>query len=140
MAEKLDGVVRKDEPEFQSAGCPQCQHKPFRRRCLACGYEKETLAIANEAAGEMKEIRIGKKVIASDKYDLWQQLCSYARANSKLEKQAGRAWHLYQDIVGERPSQDWVFDFTQDAPITAGTMSKIKSLRIAFIKGRAKAA
>jgi DNA repair protein RadD len=141
MAEKLDGVVRKDpEEEFSSSGCPNCKHKPFRRRCLACGFEKESQALANEQAGEMQEIRIGKKVIAADKLDLWQQLCAYARQHSAPEKQAGRAWHLFQDITGERPPREWHIDFTQDVPITRGTLSKIKSLRIAFIKGRQKAA
>jgi DNA repair protein RadD len=141
MAEKMDGVVRKDpEEDFHPSGCPQCKHKPFRRRCLACGFEKESQALASEQAGEMQEIRIGEKVIASDKHNLWQQLCAYARQHSTPEKRAGRAFHLYRDITGERPPRSWHIDFTEDAPITRGTLSKIKSLRIAFIKGRQKAA
>jgi superfamily II DNA or RNA helicase len=136
MAEKLDAVVRKDEAEYEASGCPRCSHKPFRRRCLACGFEKETGALTNSAAGEMHEIRIGKNVIASDKHDLWRQLCAYARAHGKPEKQAGRAWYLYQDITGEMPPRSWDFSSTEGAAITRGTLNKIKSLRIAYVKGR----
>lgn len=138
MSEKLDKVVRKDDEDYVPSGCPSCGYKPFLRRCMSCGFEKKTLALVNEAAGEMREIRIGKSVIATDKYDLWRQLCAYARSTSKPEKQAGRAWHLFQDITGEKPPRSWMFDATENAPITRGTQNKIKSLRIAFIKGRDK--
>lgn len=135
MSEKLDKVVRKDE-DYTPTGCPECGYKPFLRRCMSCGHEKQTLALVGESAGEMKEIRIGKNVIASDKRDLWRQLCTYARKYSRPEKQAGRAWFLYQDITGERPPRGWDFHATEDAPVTRGTLNKIKSLRIAYIKGR----
>jgi superfamily II DNA or RNA helicase len=135
MSEKLDATVR-DEKDFTPAGCPGCGYKPFHRRCMSCGFEKPTLALEDSSAGEMREIRIGKTVIASDGYDLWRQLCAYARGSSKPEKQPGRAWHLYQDITGEKPPRAWVFDSTANAPVTRGTLNKIKSLRIAFIKGR----
>lgn len=135
MSEKLDKVVRKDE-DYTPSGCPQCGYKPFLRRCMSCGHEKQTLALVGEAAGEMKEIRIGKNVIAADKYDLWRQLCAYARSGGSPEKQRGRAWYLYQDITGEKPPKSWNFETTEDAPVTRGTLNKIKSLRIAYIKGR----
>lgn len=140
MSEKLDKVVRKDDENHASSGCPECGFKPFLRRCMSCGHEKQTLALVGEAAGEMREIRIGKNVIAKDSHDLWQQICAYARAYSKPEKQRGRAYYLYQDITGEKPSKAWDFDHTENAPISRGTLNKIKSLRIAYIKGRAKSA
>jgi DNA repair protein RadD len=133
-AEKIDAQVREEPEDFAGAECPGCGHKPFRKRCLACGFEKETQAMVDESAGEMQEIRIGKKIIANDKHDLWRQLCTYARDSSK--KPAGRAWHLYQDITGEPPPREWKFEQTESAPVTRGTLSKIKSLRIAWIKGR----
>lgn len=139
MSEKLDKVVRKDE-EGHGGGCPMCGYKPFLRRCMSCGHEKQSMALADETGGEMREIRIGKKVIASNKRNLWEQLCAYARSKSTPDKQAGRAYYLYRDITGEKPPRDWGFDSTPDAPITRGTLDKIKSLRIAFIKGREKAA
>lgn len=135
MSEKLDKVVRQDEKEA-GGGCPSCGYRPFHRRCMSCGFEKQTLALEDSSSGEMREIRIGKSVIAADKHDLWKQLCSYARGASKPEKQAGRAWHLFKDITGESPPKAWNFNSTENCPVTRGTLNKIKSLRIAFIKGR----
>lgn len=132
-AEKLDGTIRPEQEDFVGGGCPNCGYAPFRRRCLSCGFEKATQALVDETAGEMREIRIGKKVIANDKYDLWCQLCSYARESSK--KPSGRAWNLYRDIIGESPPREWSFDRTESVPVSRGTLSKIKSLRIAWIKG-----
>ncbi len=134
-AEKLDTVVRKDEGEYTPEGCPKCHHKPFRRRCLSCGYEKEARTLIDAAAGEMQEIRIGKKVIAADKQDLWRQLCQYARTHGKSETQSARVWHLFRDITGETPPRSWVFEQTEGTPVSSGTLSKIKSLRIAYVKG-----
>jgi superfamily II DNA or RNA helicase len=133
MAEKLDGVVRKDEGEYEPAGCPKCSHKPFRRRCLKCGFEKETGVLANAAAGEMHEIRIGNNVIAASELDLWRQLCGYTR---QYEKRSGYPWHTFQKITGRKPPREWQFETTDPAPITRGTLNKIKSLNIAFHKSR----
>lgn len=136
MSEKMDATVRQDEKDYEPAGCPSCNYKPFHRRCMSCGFEKQTLALEDSSSGEMREIRIGKSVIAADKYDLWKQVCSYARGASKPDKQAGRAWHLYCDITGEKPPRSWDFAATENTPVTRGTLNKIKSLRIAFIKAR----
>ncbi len=137
-AEKMDGYVRKDEEDWTPAGCPQCHKTPFRRRCLACGFEKLTKTLEDTTAGVMQEIRIGKRVIASDKQDLWKQLCTYAETTSKPEKKAGRAWHLFRDITGETAPREWAFD--PSGQVTSGTLSKIKSLRIAWIKGKGREA
>jgi DNA-directed RNA polymerase subunit RPC12/RpoP len=137
MSEKLDKIVRKDE-EHASSGCPQCGYKPFFRRCMSCGHEKQSLALVGEAAGEMREIRIGKKVIATDKQDLWNQLCTYAKLSLKSEdaKKAGWCWYKYQDITGEKPPRAWDFYTAPEAPITRGTLGKLKSLRIAYHKAK----
>lgn len=135
-AEKLDNVVRKDEEDFQSAGCPKCQHKPFRRRCLACGFEKETQTLVDSAAGEMQEVRIGKKVLAADKRDFYNQLCSYARAYVNSPKRAGWVWHKFREITGDAAPKDWSFEHAPNTSVTSATMGKLKSLRIAYHKGR----
>ncbi len=139
MAEKLDATVRKDEEEFESGGCPACGHKPFLRRCMACGFEKPTTVMEDSKSGEMREIRIGKSVIAADQHDLWRQLCAYVRGVGNPDTQKGRAYHLFKDIIGAPPPRNWNFDSTENAPIHRGTVNKIKSLRIAYIKGRQKA-
>lgn len=136
MSEKLDKLIRKDDEDHASVGCPKCGYQPFHRRCMSCGHEKQSLALVGESSGEMREIRIGKNVIASDKSDLWKQLCGYARMSSKPQNQAGRAWYLFCDITGERPAKHWDFHTTQVAQPTQGTLNKIKAMRIAFIKGR----
>lgn len=136
MAEKLDKAIRKDELPYDASGCPKCGHKPFRRRCMACGHQKDTSALANSAAGEMHEIRIGKSVIAQNEHDLWRQLCAYARSSSKPERQSGRAWNLFRAIVGREPPRDWDFDSTPGAIVTRGTQNKIKSLNIAYHRGK----
>jgi DNA repair protein RadD len=140
-AEKLDAKVREDE-EYEIAGCPQCQHKPFRRRCLACGFEKPTQALEDTSIGEMREISIGtgknRKVLAADDFDLWRQVCGHARARSKPEKQAGRAANLFRNITGRWPPREFDFYRTQPAPLTRNTQNKIKSLDIAWRAARKK--
>lgn len=138
MSEKLDKIIRKDNEEQASMGCPQCGYKPFYRRCMSCGHEKQTLALVGEAAGEMREIRIGKKVIATDKQDLWNQLCTYAKTTLKSEdpKKAGWCWYKYQDITGEKPPRSYDFYSAPETPITRGTLGKLKSLRIAYHKAK----
>jgi len=130
-SEKLDGKVRENE-DFESSGCPQCGHTPFRSRCLSCGYEKPTRALEDTSVGEMREIRIGKKVLASDELDLWRQLCGYARARSKPERQAGRAANLFRNITGRWPPREFDFHRTEPASVSRNTQNKIKSLDIAW--------
>lgn len=130
--EKLDRVVRKDEEDYVPKGCPQCGHKPFSRRCLACGFEKQTKAEVDEAPGVMQEIRLGKKVLASDKQDLWNQLCTYARLHLKTDKKAGWAWYKFQDITGEKPPRSLSFDTAPDVPISGATLGKLKQLHIGY--------
>ena len=130
-SEKLDKIIRKEE--YEPKGCPSCGYKPFLKRCISCGFERVTHADAEESAGVMREIRIGKKVLAPDAYHLWQQLCSYA-ADSKVPQ--GRAAHLFKDITGSYPPREWHIDRTEKLAPTGPTLSKIKSLNIRFVKGR----
>jgi hypothetical protein len=136
-SEKLDAKVR-EEGTGEAGACPGCGHQPFSRRCLACGFEKATQALEDTSVGEMREIRIGKKLLAADDFDLWRQVCGYARARSKPEKQPGRAANLFRNITGRWPPREFVFGLTESAPITRNTQNKIKSLDIAWRKGREK--
>lgn len=142
MGEQLDRTVRKEPEEYEAKGCPSCGHKPFRRRCMACGFEKPAAAIETGTAGEMVEIAIGKgknrKVLADSPAHLWGQVCAYARQHSAPEKQNGRAWHLFREITGAPPPSNWHISTVPDVPVTAAVASKIKSLNIAkgFHRGR----
>lgn len=136
-SEKLDAKIREAEGH-EAAGCPQCSHKPFRNRCLACGYEKPSRALEDTTVGEMREIRIGKNVLAANEFDLWRQLCGYARARSRPEKQAGRAAALFRNITGRWPPRDFDFYATEAAPVSRHTRNKILALDIAWREAQKK--
>lgn len=135
--EKMDKTIRKDDPEEKEiVACPSCGYKPFGRRCMACGFQPQSAALVEAMPGEMCEVMIGKKKLADNHQHLWNQLCAYAMAHSAPDKQKGRAAHLFKAIVGEWPPRNYEFD-TSAAPIERNTLNKIKSMNIAFSKGRA---
>ena len=137
MGEKLDKAIRKDPEEFEAKGCPSCGFKPFASRCMSCGFEKQSPAMVEAVPGEMQEVMLGKKKLANDHSHLWAQLCTYARAHSAPEKQAGRAWHLFQKIIGSPPPKSYQFASTPNTEITRNVQNKITSLNLAFSRGRA---
>lgn len=137
MGEKLDKKIRRDDDKQEAKGCPSCGYKPFHKRCMSCGFEKQDAALVEAIPGEMQEVMLGKKKLADDHRHLWEQLCTYSRAHSAPEKQAGRAWHLYQKITGKTPPQGYRFHDTPNAEITRNVRDKIQSLNIAYAKGRA---
>lgn len=137
-AEKLDAAPRKEPEEFEPSGCPQCHHKPFRRRCLACGFEKSTQTTIDSTAGVMQEIMIGKKKAANNEADLWAQLCSYARVHLSTDKKSGWCWYKFQDIAGKRPPRSFSFESAPDVPVSPALIGKLKSMRIAYNRGRAR--
>lgn len=137
MGEKLDKKIRRDDEEKDTKGCPSCGYKPFHKRCMSCGFEKQEPALQEAAAGVMEEVvMLGKKKLADDHRHLWEQLCSYARGHSTPERQRGRAWHLYQKITGKVPPAEFDFYSTPNAEITANVRNKIKSLDLAYVKAR----
>ena len=137
MGEKLDKKIRKDDEEFEAKGCPSCGYKPFSKRCMSCGFEHQAAALIESVPGEMQEVMLGKKKLAEDHSHLWAQLCTYARSHSKPEKQAGRAWHLYQKITGRQPPVGYHFATTTNTEITRNVQNKITSLNVAFSRGGA---
>jgi len=136
MGEKLDKTIRKESEEFEAKGCPSCGFKPFAKRCMSCGFEHQAAALVASVPGEMQEVMLGKKKLADDHKHLWAQVCTYARAHSKPEKQAGRAWHLYQKITGKAPSPNYRFADTPNAEIMRNVQNKIISLNVAFSRGK----
>lgn len=137
MGEKLDKKIRRDDEDKESKGCPSCGYKPFAKRCMSCGFEKQEPALQEAAAGVMEEVvMLGKKKLADDHRHLWEQLCSYARGHSTPDRQRGRAWHLYQKITGKVPPAEFDFYSTPNAEITANVRNKIKSLDLAYVKAK----
>jgi DNA repair protein RadD len=135
-AEKMDSKPRQEPEDWEPAGCPQCKRKPFRKRCLACGFEKPTQTLIDSTPGQMQEILIGKKKAAANEADMWAQLCTYARAHLNSEKKAGWCWHKYQEIVGKKPPRSFQFDTAPDVPVSPALIGKLKSMRIAYYKAR----
>ena len=134
MGEKLDKMIRPDEGH-ESSACPQCGYTPFAKRCMSCGFERQSPALVEALPGEMQEVLLGKLKMADD-HHVWQQVCTYSRSHGKPDKQRGRAWHLYQGITGRKPLPTWHFETTPNVEITRGVRNKIVSLNIAFSKRR----
>ncbi|MNV31050.1 hypothetical protein D3C71_1223410 [compost metagenome] len=135
--EKLDKEIRRETTDAEREGCPSCGHTPFARRCMACGFEVQKQALVEVEAGEMQPVMLGKKKLADDRRHLFEQLCTFAREKTALEKQEKRARALFRDITGEWPSWDWHFHDMPHSPPTRNTLGKITSLRLAFMKGKA---
>lgn len=138
MGEKLDKTIRKDEAEEKSdKGCPSCGHKPFVRRCMACGHTASTPSLITSDAGEMREIvMLGGKKMGEDRRHVWAQVAAYARAHSAPEKQQGRASHIYREITGQWPPIGWAVHTTPGVEISRNVLNKIKSKNIAFKHSR----
>jgi DNA repair protein RadD len=140
MGEKLDKAIRRDKEDFEAKGCPACGYKPFSKRCMSCGYEKQVQALVENVPGEMREITLGKKRIADDSRHLWEQACTYARAHSAPEKQRARAYYLFKDMAGKEPPKHWSMSDTPDVPMSRNFVNQVKSKNIAYSKARAVAA
>lgn len=134
--EKLDKKIREDK-EQEPRACPHCGHTPFGRKCVQCGFEVEPKSLVQELSGKMEEIRIGKKLLAHDKADLWAQVATYARDHSRAGKDPNKkALAIFKNITGEWPPRSWTIYNAPDVAPTAATLGKIRSLNIAYIKGR----
>jgi superfamily II DNA or RNA helicase len=137
--EKLDKKIRKDE-DYELKGCPKCGYKPFVKRCMSCGYERQAKPLDNAAAGEMQEIFIGegknRKKLADSAEHLWNQVVTHARVHSKKETQQGRAYHLFKKMTGKDPV--WKFTTAPSVEITRNVINKITQMNMAWKKGAGK--
>jgi DNA repair protein RadD len=139
MGEKLDKKIRREEEEKKAIACPVCGFKPFVKRCMSCGHEKQAQAMIETLPGQMEAVMLGKKKLADDKRHLYEQCCTYARAHSAPDKQRGRAGHLFKAMAGDWPPRNWSFESTPDVVITRNVLNKIRSLNIAHARGAARA-
>ena len=125
--DKLDKTIRKEKEDFESSGCPACGYKPFAKRCMACGYEKASLALMESVPGEMREITLGKKKIADNTKHLWDMACTYAKAHSAPEKQRARAKYIYLDMAGSEPPGHWGLGDAANVPMSKEFLNRIKA-------------
>lgn len=137
MGEKLDKAIRRDkEDDDIKKGCPSCGYTPFYKRCMSCGYEKQTQSLQESLPGEMREIMLGKKKVADDMRNLYEQACTYARAYSAPEKQSARAYYLFKDMAGMEPPKGWTIHTTPDVQLSRNFVNRVKAKNIAYQKAR----
>lgn len=133
--EKLDKTIRKDEEKPERA-CPACGATPCGKRCTVCGFERKTQSMVEHEAGELKEVVVGGKTLATDKGDLWNQLANYVRDRGRPEKRESRARVLFKEITGDWPPRTYSIHTAPVQEISRNTKSKLQSLQIAFAKRR----
>ena len=136
--EKLDKAVRKDiddDEQDHAADCPKCQFKPFRKRCMSCGFEVTKPAMVEHEAGQMVEFKIGK-VTVGNKATVWEQVVSYCRERGNPDTAKGRAIHLYESITGTKPSDLPLFEATPTVAVSRAIANKAKANFIAYRAGR----
>lgn len=133
--DKLDSAVRQDD-DYIPKGCPACGYKPFHKRCMSCGYERQPPALISTDAGEMQDVEIfvGKRKLAENYVHLWQQAVTYARIHSQPDKQQGRAYHLFKKMTGMEPSGLPSFHNVADVQLTNKFKNKVTSLNMAYKK------
>lgn len=134
MGEKLDKTIRRDNEEKEESKCPSCGFSPFGKRCISCGHERQKQNLVDHLPGEMTEIMIGKSKLADDKKHLYEQVCTYTRSHGNPETARQRAWYLFQDLAGCKPSPFWKFEDQPNTQLTRNTLNHIKRKQIAFAK------
>lgn len=142
--DKLDAAVREDEDNWEPKGCPTCGYKPFARRCMSCGFEKQAPALVPAESGQMQAINIlagHSKSTAHDAYkSIWQQAVTYARIHSAPEKQQGRAYHLFKKMTGMEPRGMPPPHMVPNVSITTPFRNKVTQLNMAYKRGLGRAA
>jgi superfamily II DNA/RNA helicase len=138
--EQLDKTIRKDEPSEarQPKPCPKCNRPAMGgKKCVGCGFEIVRPSLIEALPGNIQEIKLGGKILAQDRSDLWAQVATYARTHSTPENQQGRAAHLFKDITGSWPPREFQVATAPHVEPTKATKGKITSLNIARHSRRA---
>jgi superfamily II DNA or RNA helicase len=137
MGEKLDKKIRKDTEEKSKSQCPKCGNSPFYKRCMSCGYEHKQISTIEHLPGEMKEIELCKKYNSSDMRNLWNQIASSVK-NGKTNpvKKKEYAKNLFREITGN--DCPYNYDISPIVPVSRKVSNKIKSIKVAFWKGKDK--
>ncbi|NDZ12065.1 helicase [Variovorax sp. WS11] len=143
--EALDKAIRPEgKDERERTGCPKCSYKPFRQRCMSCGFEIVAQSLIGHEAGAMKEVVLNKKKLADDKLHLWRQLCTFARNTDWVKSKSGYPYMQFKEITGSPPPSSWHADSAPVVPVSAELAKRLKgkrqSLHIAAAAARKKQA
>lgn len=134
--EKLDKAVRKDE-DHEPRHCPKCDYAPVGRKCVRCGYEIQRKSLVETLPGQMSEIVLGGKKLASSNADLWAQISTYVKEHTPIERQQKKALAIYKNIMGSWPPWGWEVGNAPALEPTRATLGKIRSLNIAYAHRKA---
>jgi superfamily II DNA or RNA helicase len=130
MGEVLDKQVRQDgKEERERTGCPSCGYKPFRQRCMSCGFEIVAQSLVTHEAGEMQEIFLGKSKFDGTKVDLWNQLCTFARETPWVKSKTGYPYMQFKEITGDAPPSSWRAETAPVVDVSAALIKRLKGKR-----------
>lgn len=134
---KKEKEKKKKEPkEREMAVCPSCSHVHMALpHCPACGHEYPLRGAVQHVAGTLSEL-VASHNRAAMTTQLWPQICYHARTK-RADAEAARkmALALFKNMTGVWPTHD--FHSTEPKPLTKEVSNKIKSMQIAWAKGRA---
>ncbi|MCR8961166.1 DEAD/DEAH box helicase family protein [Variovorax sp. S2] len=130
MGEALDKQIRQDgKDERERTGCPKCQYKPFRQRCMSCGFEIAPQSLVAHEAGEMQEIFLGKVPFPGTKQDLWNQLCTFAKRTDWVKSKDGYPYMQFKEITGSPPPSTWRADTAPVVDVSDALAKRLKGKR-----------
>lgn len=130
MGEALDKQVRQEgKEEHERTGCPSCNYKPFRQRCMSCGFEIVAKSLVTHEAGEMQEIFLGKSKFDGTKADLWNQLCTFARDTDWVKSKTGYPYMQFKEITGDAPPSSWRAETAPVVDVSAALIKRLKGKR-----------
>lgn len=132
----VDTKTRKEptEKEKKESKCPACSAlwPKGSDSCASCGYVRQRKAIES-VAGEMVELKSGKKVSFSERQAFYSELLHIAHTQNYNPNWAS---HKYKNKFGVWPNG---LDKTMIPPSLA-TKNWVKRATIAWVKGRQKGA
>ncbi len=125
-----------EKKEREMASCPVCHHVHLAQsHCPACGHEYPIRNTVQHIPGTLAELVASHNRVAMTT-QLWPQICHHARTKRADEAAAKKmALALFKSLTGIWPSKD--FYDTEPLPPTREVSNKIKSMQIAWAKGRA---
>lgn len=147
--ERLDAEPRKDFEEKEIKACPSCGFSPCGKKCVRCGFEKVRVSLTEHEAGVARELDIlgtGRKAYAKNLVELWAMVVTHEKQRSARRvqdgrdpgKPAGAAWHRFKELTGKAPPKSFDFNSAPRIEPSAALLGKLRSLQIAFVKGRAR--
>ena len=139
--ERLDKEAREEEPKTKA--CPKCGFVPMGKRCVQCGFEPERKSLVEHDVGRAEEINIlkGPGRYAESKAQLYAMIATYERAKAERRGKGnpkGATAHRYRELVGNWPASTMSFERAERIEPTAALRGKLRSMEIAFAKGRAR--